>query len=166
MNDASSQEDQGPLSPREMAELLDELDRQLRDPSGNIKPDSLAQSASQEGTESLSSLRNSQQQISQQLQQTRASAESQSQTPTMVVTREPSQAKTSQGIFIPNPNGSGSSKVFSTDQLTGEPLGAWSRLREKKSEEVAESQREAVAPRYRRQIENYFRTLSERNSKQ
>lgn len=166
-SDANSmQQGDSPLTPREMAELLDELDRQLRDPSGNIKPDALSQSANQNGPESLASLRNTQQQISQQLQQMRASAESQLNNPTMVVSRNPSQARTSQGILIPNPEGSGSSKVFSTDQLTGEPLGAWSRLREKKSEEVAESQRESVAPRYRRQIENYFRTLSERSVKQ
>ncbi len=165
-NDQSMQQGDSPLSPREMAELLDELDRQLRDPSGNIKPDALSQSANQDGPESLASLRNTQQQISQQLQQMRASAESKVNNSTMVISRDPSQAKTSQGILIPNPTGSGSSKVFSTDQLTGEPLGAWSRLREKKSEEVAESQRESVAPRYRRQIENYFKTLSERSVKQ
>lgn len=165
-NSDAMQQGDSPLSPREMAQLLDELDRQLRDPSGNIKPDALSQSANKDGSESLATLRNTQQQISQQLQQMRSSAESQVNNPTMVVSRQPSQARTSQGILIPNPEGSGSSKVFSTDQLTGEPLGAWSRLREKKSEEVAESQRESVAPRYRRQIENYFRTLSERSVKQ
>lgn len=162
---SASQQGDTPLSAREMAELLDELDRQLRDPSGNIKPDSLVQSANQQGPESLASLRNTQQQVSQQLQQMRSTAESQQNNPTMMVSRDPSQAKTSQGILIPNAERSGSSKVFSTDQLTGEPLGAWSRLREKKSEEVADSQREAVAPRYRKQIENYFRTLSERSVK-
>jgi hypothetical protein len=154
-----------PLSPREMAEMLDELDRQLRDPSGAIQPDSMAQPATQAGAESLSSLRKPQQQVAQQLQQMRSPSKPLNN-PTMVVTSQPSQAKTSQGILIPNPNGSGTSKVFSTDQLTGEPLGAWSRLREKKSDEVVESQREAVAPRYRRQIENYFKTLSERSVKQ
>ncbi len=61
------------------------------------------------------------------------------------------------------PPGSGAVQAISSNALSAEPIGAWSRFREKKSDEVVESQRESVAPRYRRQIENYFKVLSEKS---
>lgn len=41
-------------------------------------------------------------------------------------------------------------------------IGGWNQLRQQQAGEVVESLREAVSPRYRRQVEHYFRGLSER----
>jgi hypothetical protein len=151
------------LSPRELAEMLDELDRQLRDPAGAIEPDSSASQQASQNAQELSAMRRAQQQVAQKLQQARPSNAQNLQKPMMVQSKEPSSAKISQGMLVPNPQGSGFSRAFATDEIANEPIGAWSRLREKKSQEVVESQREAVAPRYRKQIENYFKVLSERD---
>ncbi|MFM8172148.1 MAG: hypothetical protein ACKN81_01265 [Pirellulaceae bacterium] len=66
----------------------------------------------------------------------------------------------------PQQEGSGPGRTLAADPLEGVPLGNWSRLREKKAAEVVESQREMVSPKYRRQIERYFRSLSERDGEE
>ena len=146
-----------------MAQLLDELDRQLRSPEGNVPADSLAQSQSQNGQPLQNSLQKSAQDIAQQLQSMRPANEGEAADAMVPVMMNASTAKVSKGILVPNPNGSGAVKVLATDEMDSEPIGAWSRLREKKSEEVVEGQREKVASRYRRQVENYFKNLSERS---
>lgn len=162
-SNSNLQDQSAPLSPQEMAQLLDELDRQLRSPEGNVSPDSLAQSQSQNGQPLQNSLQNAAQDISQQLQSMRPTNEGETADAMVPVMMNASTAKISKGILVPNPNGSGAVKVLATDEMDSEPIGAWSRLREKKSEEVVEGQREKVASRYRRQVENYFKNLSERS---
>jgi hypothetical protein len=61
------------------------------------------------------------------------------------------------------PAGSLTARALATDERANEPVGAWSRLREQKSADVTESQAETVSPRYRRQIENYYKVLSEKS---
>ena len=162
-SNSNSQDQSAPLSPQEMAQLLDELDRQLRSPEGNVPADSLAQSQSQNGQPLQNSLQKSAQDIAQQLQSMRPANEGETADAMVPVMMNASTAKVSKGILVPNPNGSGAVKVLATDEMDSEPIGAWSRLREKKSEEVVEGQREKVASRYRRQVENYFKNLSERS---
>ena len=41
-------------------------------------------------------------------------------------------------------------------------IGGWNTLRQQQAGEVVESLRTAISPRYRRQVENYCRVLSER----
>lgn len=158
------------LSPRQMAELLDQLDQQLREPSQGIPPDSLNNQQGENSPSDLAALEQATQALSQQMQQSRSQQQTQSQAnstkptkPTMATTQRESSARESTGMLVPTPTGSGSAKAFATDELSKEPIGSWSRLREKKSEEVVESEREGVSPRYRKQIENYFKLLSEKS---
>lgn len=62
-----------------------------------------------------------------------------------------------------SPAAAGMARVMATAETDAEPIGAWSRLREQNSADVTESQKEVVSPRYRRQIENYFKRLSEKS---
>lgn len=151
------------LSPRELAELLDQLDRQLREPRGKIAADPLAPAWKQDEMDAVASLQAARRRAAQQLQQMRASRPSPSELRAVAMRDDSLGASQRSGDVVPQAQGSGAGKVFTTEELAGEPLGAWSRLREKKSDEVVESQREAVSPRYRRQIESYFESLSRRS---
>ncbi|MBL8889941.1 MAG: hypothetical protein JNL67_08165 [Planctomycetaceae bacterium] len=161
------------MTPREKAELLDQLDRQSRGPSSGDAPDSLAPTNSsamqgQASTQTLGSSRlpafqQAQRSLAQQLQAMR-----QSSTPGALPSELANRANQpgfsqSPGRAAANPMGSGPARAFATDEMDNEPIGSWSRLREKKSEDVVESEREGVSPRYRRQIEHYYKLLSEKS---
>lgn len=161
------------LTPQEMAQLVDQLDRQLRSPEGSVPAASpLSNSALMPSREAL---QRAAQQLAQSLQQQRsAQLDSQSSplaarppnsqgTPTQNANATASSQVSSSG---PQQEGSGPGRTLAADPLQGVPLGNWSRLREKKAAEVVESQREMVSPKYRRQIERYFRSLSERDGEE
>lgn len=164
------------LTPRAKAELLDQLDRQAREPSPGISPDSLAKgnNPASQGQPSTgppdssrsSAFQQSQRSLAQQLQAMRqSSTPGESQSSQASRANQPSSSR-SPGIAAADPMGSGPVRAFATEELDNEPIGSWSRLREKKSDDVVESQREGVSPRYRRQIENYYKLLSEKSRAQ
>jgi hypothetical protein len=161
------------LTPQEMAQLVDQLDRQLRTPEGSVPAASpQSNSASMPSRESL---QRAAQQLAQSLQQQR-SAQTDSKNSPLAAGALNSQGKPTRNATAtsssqvsssgPQQEGSGPGRTLAADPLEGVPLGNWSRLREKKATEVVESQREMVSPKYRRQIERYFRSLSERDSEE
>jgi hypothetical protein len=161
------------LTPQEMAQLVDQLDRQLRTPEGSVPSASpRSNSASMPSREAL---QRAAQQLAQSLQQQRSAQQDSQNTslaarplnnqgkPTQNTTATSSSQTSSSG---PQQEGSGPGRTLAADPLEGVPLGNWSRLREKKAAEVVESQREMVSPKYRRQIERYFRSLSDRDGEE
>jgi hypothetical protein len=150
-----------PLDAATMAQMLDELDRQLREPKGSVPIEQKSNQANSQATVSTSALSQAAQKIAAQLNQSRQSNQSKQNNTAQKANSEANSLTSSSAS--PEP---ASGKVASIDvaELQGEPIGAWSRLREQKAEDVVESQRETVSPRYRRQIEAYFRTLSEKSS--
>lgn len=164
------------MGSRQKAELLDQLERELQnsDSASSLQSSapSSAQSGSQpnnrpssdrnpRGNQTPPALQNAMQSVNQRLQQLRSSSMSQDSNATSQAS--PTSARVSSGTTMAGPPGSGAVQAISSNALSAEPIGAWSRFREKKSDEVVESQRESVAPRYRRQIENYFKVLSEKS---
>ncbi len=150
-----------PLDAATMAQMLDELDRQLRAPKGSVPIEQKSNPTNSQAPVSTAALNEAAQKIAAQLNQSRQASQSKQ--------NNPSQKPNSQANSLTSSSASPepvSGKVASidVDELSGEPIRAWSRLREQKAEEVVESQRETVSPRYRRQIEAYFRTLSEKSS--
>jgi hypothetical protein len=154
-----------PLNPAEMAKMLDQLDRELR----QSQPGSpTRQGQSGEPSAARRSLARAQNQLARGLQEQRGTPgtpASQQQSPSMTdAEATPSMATQS---------GSGLLQEASVGDATGEVrlldadgrevfIGGWNRLRQQQAGEVVESLRDTISPRYRRQVEQYFRVLSER----
>jgi hypothetical protein len=153
------------LEPAEMARMLDQLDREMR----QSQPGSPTQPGqSGEPSAARRALQRSQSQLARGLQQQRGepgSPTSQQQNPSMMDAQAtPSMATQS---------GSGMLQEAATADQVGDVrlleadgrdvfIGGWNTLRQQQAGEVVESLRTTISPRYRRQVENYFRVLSER----
>jgi hypothetical protein len=165
---SSGQSDAGSrlLEPAEMARLLDQLDRELRQ-SQPGDPSSPSQSGEASATQR--SLQRSSSQLAKELQQQRGVPGTPQPQEQQSASMQDSQATPSMA--------SQSSNGQLTDVATGQTatdvrlleadgrdvfVGGWNRLREQQAGEVVESVRKSVSPRYRRQVEQYFRGLSER----
>ncbi len=152
------------MDPRAKAELLDQLARQLsRSESG--EPSASGESSGQPTAgQSQAALQGLAQSLRRQLQQQRAQQMAQAaRTPANSPGQTNGAAMQSGTAAMNGPPGSLMARALATDELATEPVGAWSRLREQKSADVTESQAETVSPRYRRQIENYYKVLSEKS---
>ncbi|MDP1563967.1 MAG: hypothetical protein Q8M16_21505 [Pirellulaceae bacterium] len=152
------------MGPRAKAELLDQLARQLSGseagPDASSSDPSMRQSSSPKAGVLQSSARSLQQQLQQQRTQQMSPG---SQPPSNVASRTERSAQQSGAAAISSPTAAGMARVLASAETDAEPIGAWSRLREQNSADVTESQKEVVSPRYRRQIENYFKRLSEKS---
>lgn len=155
------------MGSRAKAELLDQLSRQLSGSEAGPESSSAGTSGRQPASHKAGVLQSSARSLQQQLQQQRTQQMSpDSQTPGNVASRTEGSAQQSGAAAVSSPTVSGMARVLATAETDAEPIGAWSRLREQNSADVTESQKEAVSPRYRRQIENYFRRLSEKSREQ
>ena len=136
------------LNSKQLAQLLDELDRQMN--LGQKDKDAASQSASTSpNKQTPSTLAAAAQQISSQLSRNRQPA-SQPNTDRAMATES-----TSANL---DPQGPVAVKVLNVNRFGAD----WGKLREQASENMLESQRETVSPVYRLQIEAYFRSLAER----
>ena len=136
------------LNSKQLAQLLDELDRQMN--LGQKDKDAASQSASTSPKKQTpSTLAAAAQQISSQLSRNRQPA-SQPNTDRAMATES-----TSANL---DPQGPVAVKVLDVNRFGAD----WGKLREQASENMLESQRETVSPVYRLQIEAYFRSLAER----
>ena len=154
------------LEPAEMARMLDDLDREMRQ-SQPGSPSSPGQSG--EASAARRALRRSSNQLARGLQQQRGTAGRPQPQEQQAASMQDAQATPS----MANQSGSGQLTEMAAGDATGEVrlleadgrdvfIGGWNRLRERQAGEVVESVRETVSPRYRRQVEQYFRGLSER----
>ncbi len=165
---SSGQSDSGNqlLEPAEMARLLDQLDRDMRQSQGGT-PQRPGQSG--EASAARRSLQRSSNQLARGLQQQRGvPGTPQSQEP-----QSPSMQDAQATPSMANQSSSGQLTDVAAGEASGDVrlleadgrdvfIGGWNRLRQQQAGEVVESVRQSISPRYRRQVEQYFRGLSER----
>ena len=154
------------MEPADMARLLDQLDRERRQ-SQPGSPTSPGQSG--EPSAARRAMQRSSSQLARGLQQQRG-------TPGQPQPQQSQQASMTDAEATPSmatQSGSGQLTESTAGDAAGDVrlwqadgrevlIGGWNRLRQQQAGEVVESLREAVSPRYRRQVEHYFRGLSER----
>lgn len=154
---------QGLLEPVEMARLLDQLDRQLREPEGG--------QAGQPGQQlsAAAPLARRSQELARSLQQQRRGSGSPQASQEMIDPAAPPGRPTG---TMASAAGTGQPRQSATGEAAGEVrlldadgrdmlIGGWSQLRSQQAVDVVESLRARVSPRYRRQVETYFRELSQ-----
>ena len=144
---AESESESDLLNSKQLAQLLDELDRQMN--LGQKDNDAASQTASTSpNKQTPSTLAAAAQQISSQLSRNRQPA------PQPNADRAMATESTSANV---DPQGPVAVKVLDVNRVGAD----WGKLREQASENMLESQRETVSPAYRLQIEAYFRSLAE-----
>ncbi len=153
------------MDPGEMARMLDQLDREQRQ-SQPGSPSSPGQSG--EPSAARRALQRSSSQLARGLQQQRGTPgqpQGQSQQPSMMdAEATPSMATQSGSGQLTEATAGNASGEVRLLQADGREVfvGGWNRLRQQQAGEVVESLRDTISPRYRRQVERYFRGLSER----
>jgi len=136
------------LDSKQLAQLLDEVDRQLN--LGQKDNDSPNQpSPASAGKQTPSTLAAAAEQISSQLSRNRQ--------PSPQPNSDKAMATESTSANV-DPQGPVAVKVLDINRIGAD----WGKLRERASEDMLESKRESVSPAYRQQIEAYFRSLAER----
>ncbi len=167
--DAASAADRTPLNmpPQAMAHLLDQLDRQLREPAANA-----AAARSESTADTLPPARMSPQSLSQaaralaaRMQHSRQATADAARRAQAVQARNPHAAATtsqataaahdSQGVARPD------ATLLDPNRIDA---SGWSKLRQQVAEESTESTRESVAPGYRQQVDAYFRAVAEQSN--
>lgn len=161
----SSQANQGtqavggknPLSPQQMARLLDELDAQQQASSELGGQDNQAANSAAAGSPSdsaASTLTEAAKQLANRLSRTR-------QPPAAKASADQGMATQSM-LSNMNPQPPVQVRMLDIDRIEGD----WGKLRERAAEEVTETRRDSLAPHVRRQVEAYFRGLSERSQQE
>ena len=135
------------LDAKQLAQLLDEVDRQLS--IGEKDNDAAGQESGSSRKQTPSTLAAAAEDISSQLSRNR--------TPTPQPNSDQAMATDSTKANV-DPQGPVAVKVVDVNRIGAE----WGKLRTRASEEMIESQRESMSPGYRQQIEAYFRSLAER----
>jgi hypothetical protein len=139
------------LSAQQMAQLLDELDRQMNLGPKELDADSNP-SKNGKGKPTPSTLSSAADQLSSQMSRDRA---------------EQAPKNTDQGMATDStkanvdPQAPVTVKVLNVDRVGDD----WGKLRAQESAGMQESRQENISPVYRQQVEAYFRTLGERSRK-
>lgn len=145
---SESESESSLLDSKQLAQLLDEVDRQLN--LGQKDNDTPGQpSPSSSGKQTPSTLAAAAEQISSQLSRNRQ--------PSPQPNSDKAMATESTSANV-DPQGPVAVKVLDVNRVGAD----WGKLRERTSEDMIESKRESVSPAYRQQIEAYFRSLAER----
>ncbi len=137
------------LDAQQLAQLLDEVDRQLNSSQqeSNAANESSQQKAA--GKQTPSTLSAAAEKIASQLSQNRD--------PAPQADPNQSMATESRSANV-DPQGAVVVKVVDVNRIGAD----WGKLRERAAEDMIESKRETVSSTYRQQIEAYFRSLAER----
>ncbi len=159
--DSSAANRSFPLSPKEMAQLLDELDRQLQSPLGS-KANELTTRSPKSDEAAKSALDAIARKLSSPMS---PASRASNAAPRSSTSQDRSRADAANAKSMASSNAVGQRpssafQVLNSSEMEMAEIGAWNRLRELKAEDVAESEREQVSLRYRQQIEAYFRELS------
>lgn len=154
-NSPSSSNPNSPLGPRQMAQLLDELDRRMNGDLnlGEKDNDSPGQpSQSKDGPSKPvglpSTLTEAAEQLARQMSRSREPAQTGANTDLGMATE-------SQMADV-NPQGPVAVRIVNVDRDGAQ----WGQLRSRKADTTTESKRDVIAPKYRAQVEAYFRNLS------
>ena len=153
-NTGQPTESDSPLTPQQMAQMLDELDRQLNGQSSlgaqdNNQPGQAGNSA-QPAPSTLA-------EAARRL----AASMSQSRQPTAPNANADIGMATEGQLADVNPQPPVPVRILDLERLDGE----WGALREQSAEEMIETRRDALSAQVRRQVEAYFRVLSEKSQK-
>ncbi len=165
-----------PLDPKMLAQMLDELDRQMssapsnpQEEAGKEQGDQSQQAGQSQDDNNKSSSQQSSQSKKKSSSQT-ASMQNATRQLTEQMNRQRSQNRQSTASSRMTSNTADTKeappsavRVLSVDRRTG---ADWGKLREQAAEETVESARQTIAPQYRQSVETYFRVLSERGHKQ
>lgn len=143
-----------PLSARQKSQLLDEIDRQLHGSSelGEKEDNAQAPPDAQSGSSNQTpdTLGEAARELAKRLSRQRQSGP--------MANTDIGAATESQMANV-NPQGPVAVRILELEELDG----SWGLLREQASEDVLETRRESLAPRFRRQVEAYFRELAEQS---
>ena len=140
-----------PMEPSRLARLLDELDRQINERMGG--PSSNPPGATNATQNSQSpSLAQAAQQLAAKMNQQRQNQNNHA---------AESGSETSMSRASSNPAAATSVQLLNVNRLEKTD---WGKLRQQTAEDIVESARESVAPRYRKQVETYFRVLAEQGT--
>ncbi|MEO8270461.1 MAG: hypothetical protein ABI557_12130, partial [Aureliella sp.] len=152
-----------PLDGQQKARLLDELDRQLNSESSSEanegQPSSAEQASTNEDTASASQSASSQapntlteaaRRLAQSLSRARQPTKPSGENPT-------SKAIARSRVANLRPQFSSPASVLSVDRQGSD----WGQLREQAADDLLETRRDSIAPRYQKQIDAYFRELAE-----
>lgn len=162
--------DRTPLNmpPQAMAHLLDQLDRQLREPAANAGTPRSESAADAEPPARMSpqSLSQAARALAARMQQSRqATPDAARRAQAAQARNQSATATTSQATAAPHD----SRGVARPDATLLDPnridASGWSKLRQQVAEESTESTRESVAPGYRQQVDAYFRAVAEQSNK-
>ncbi len=150
--DSSSAASTPGLGPRQMAQLLDELDRQLNR-QANLGAQDNNQAANAQANKAARPVPTTLAEAAKQL----AARLSQARQPPAASSDMGLATDSSQAMVQPQ-------APVAVRLLQGERRdGDWGELREQSAEEMIETRRDALAPIFRRQVDAYFRALSERS---
>ncbi len=161
--------DRPPLNmpPQAMAHLLDQLDRQLREPAENAATPRSESAADAEPPARMSpqSLSQAARALAARMQRSRqATADAARRAQAAQATNQHAAAATSQATAAAHD----SQGVARPDATLLDPnridASGWSKLRQQVAEESTESTRESVAPGYRQQVDAYFRAVAEQSN--
>lgn len=159
-----------PLDAATMARMLDELDRELRNPNAAIPKSDQNASASQRNS-TPSSLDQAAKSLAAKMSKQRMQGDQQAQKSSSKNARQlamsdPTESDSTEASEAMDTarHGAGDSNISNVD-LSRIEVGAWSKLREQNSEKTTETAKEVVSPKYRKKIEAYYRGLSERSKK-
>jgi hypothetical protein len=137
-----------------MAQLLDELDSQQQGSSqlgGQDNNAANSPTANSPSDSAASTLTEAAKQLANRLSRTR-------QPPATKASADQGMATQSM-LSNMNPQPPAQVRMLDIDRIGGD----WGKLRERAAEEVTETRRDSLAPHVRRQVEAYFRGLSERS---
>ena len=163
------------LSPADKARMLDQLDRQQRRDNADTSPGESGNPAGQQGSnpqalsQGTDSLSQAAKRLASQMNRQRqsesssqSSSESSSESSVQSQAVKPSPSGQSRQSFSGNGEGPAGGSVARTVDLETETSSRdWGRLRKQSAEDVVDGSRESVSPRYRQQVDAYFKILSQ-----
>ena len=169
-NDPSAtRSDRLPLNmpPQAMAQLLDQLDRQLREPASDTSASPEASAAETEPPAQLppQSLSQAARALAARMQQSRQTSPDAARRAQAAQTANRQAATVSANAATATQREEGVARPAATlvDPNRVDASG-WSKLRQQAAEESTESTRESVAPGYRQQVDAYFRAVAEQSN--
>lgn len=141
------------LNPQQKARLLDELDRQMnKDLQLGAKEDN-SQPAPSGGSSSDQPTPGTLADAAKKL----ASSMSQARQPLPTPSTDAGQATDSQWANV-DPQAPVAVRIIDVERIDGQ----WGKLRQQSTDALLQTQRDTISPRYRQQVEAYFRELAER----
>jgi hypothetical protein len=151
---SSSPSSRRPLTPRQMAELLNELDDRLSETQLGVKEDDASPAPADAGKPSPSTLRKAAEQLAKSLSRSRSN-------PTRQANSDLGLATDSELANV-EPQGPNQVQLLDVTRLGAD----WGKLREQTTDDALQSDRRTFAPHLQRQVDAYFKNIGQEVGKQ